>query len=384
MQYVYGPPTAVHVLNEIAFWKNQEKENAALIKLAVPELEEPYVKLLDEWNAVFGATEHSARSLLEAALSPAAAGSVDSAEINRLAAVSVEQSREFIRQLQALKEQNPDLRAEAAEAFLPHVIRETEYFLGVLGGLGHPVNHFGALRDYEADASLGLSAVGTAAQDPELASAHRDLPSVPIGGHKLPPLPYPYNALEPYIDEKTMRIHHDIHHKSYVDGLNKAEKKLADARKSGDFELVKHWERELAFHGAGHYLHTIFWDEMSPQGGGRPTGALLAAIERDFGSFNAFKKQFSEAADKVEGGGWAILVWSPRSRRLEILTAEKHQNLSQWDVIPLLALDVWEHAYYLKHQNKRSDYIQDWWKVVNWPYVSERYTAASKLAWKPY
>jgi len=103
-----------------------------------------------------------------------------------------------------------------------------------------------------------------------------------------------------------------------------------------------------------------------------------------FGSYDNFKKQFTEAANKVEGGGWAILVWSPRSHRLEILTAEKHQNLSQWDVVPLLALDVWEHAYYLKHQNNRADYINDWWKVVNWPYVSERYAAASKLVWKPY
>lgn len=123
---------------------------------------------------------------------------------------------------------------------------------------------------------------------------------------------------------------------------------------------------------------------MSPQGGGRPSGALLDAIIRSFGSYDAFKAQFTEAANKVEGGGWAILVWSPRSRRLEILTAEKHQNLSQWDVVPLLALDVWEHAYYLKHQNKRADYIQDWWKVVNWPYVAERYSAARKLVWQPF
>jgi Fe-Mn family superoxide dismutase len=207
---------------------------------------------------------------------------------------------------------------------------------------------------------------------------------VPIGGHTLPPLPYNYNALEPYIDEKTMRIHHDIHHKSYVDGLNAAEKKLAEARQSGNFDLVKHWERELAFNGAGHYLHTIFWNAMNPKGGGQPKGALAEQIKRDFGSFEAFKQQFSAAAEKVEGGGWAILVWSPRSGRLEILQAEKHQNLSQWDVIPLLALDVWEHAYYLKYQNKRPEYVKAWWNIVNWPYVAERFGAASKLKWQPY
>jgi Fe-Mn family superoxide dismutase len=209
--------------------------------------------------------------------------------------------------------------------------------------------------------------------------------TVPIGGHKLPPLPYPYGALEPWIDEKTMRIHHDKHHQSYVDGLNKAENKLAEARQSGDFDLVKHWERELGFNGAGHYLHTLFWDTMSPAaGGGKPAGPLAEEIDRSFGSFEAFKKQFSEAANKVEGGGWAILVWSPRSHRLEILTAEKHQNLSQQDIVPILPLDVWEHAYYLKHQSDRAAYVADWWNVVNWPYVSERFAAASSLRWVPW
>lgn len=209
-------------------------------------------------------------------------------------------------------------------------------------------------------------------------------PPVPIGQHTLPPLPYPYNALEPYIDEQTMRLHHDKHHRSYVDGLNQAEKKMAEARKNSDFSLIKHWEREAAFHGAGHYLHTIFWNIMSPQGGGKPDGKLARQIDQDFGSFEAFKKHFSQAAEKVEGGGWAILVWSPRSGRLEILQAEKHQNLSQWDVIPLLVLDVWEHAYYLKYQNNRAGYIEAWWNIVNWPHVAERYEQASRLRWTPY
>ncbi|MGX4587708.1 Fe-Mn family superoxide dismutase [Paenibacillus chitinolyticus] len=207
---------------------------------------------------------------------------------------------------------------------------------------------------------------------------------VPIGGHKLPPLPYAYNALEPHIDEATMREHHDKHHKAYVDDLNKAEQMLAKARDSGDFALVKHWERELAFNGAGHYLHTIFWNIMKPNGGGKAYGPIAAEINKSFGSYDRFKKQFTEAAKKVEGGGWAILVWSPRSHRLEILQAEKHQNLSQWDVIPLLVLDVWEHAYYLKHKSNRAQYIEDWWKVVNWDHVNERFEPASKLTWLPY
>ncbi len=207
---------------------------------------------------------------------------------------------------------------------------------------------------------------------------------VAAGRHTLPPLPYAHNALEPYIDEHTMRIHHEKLHQKYVDDLNTAEKKLVEARQSGNYDLVRHWERELAFNGAGHYLHTIFWPSMSPEGGGAPTGELAEAIQRYFGSFGAFQQQFSQAAVKVEGPGWAILVWSPRAHHLEILTAEKHQNLAQWDAIPLLVLDVWEHAYFLSYQNQRDKYVENWWNIVHWPYVQERFQQARKLRWEPF
>lgn len=395
MLYVYGPMMPARILEEIVFWKNQEKEHTVVIKALIPQLEEPYVKLLNEWAAVFAATSQAAAQLLESAVTPVPPGpSHLIAETEQLIYIACTQSHEFIRQLYAMMESSPAVNAQPlSNVVLLHFIRESQYFLAMLeslsqaGQLSHAMRSDSELPQPAGDqptaqkSSLQPASPSTAAAP---SSSIHEPGSVPIGRHTLPPLPYAYNALEPYIDEKTMRIHHDIHHKSYVDGLNKAELKLAEARTSGNFDLVKHWERELAFHGAGHYLHTLFWTIMSPQGGGRPTGALLAEIERSFGSFDAFKRQFSEAADKVEGNGWAILVWSPRSRRLEILNAEKHQNLSQWDVIPLLALDVWEHAYYLKHQNKRGDYIKDWWKVVNWQQVSERYTAASKLVWQPY
>lgn len=207
---------------------------------------------------------------------------------------------------------------------------------------------------------------------------------VPIGGHQLPPLPYSYEALEPVISKEIMWLHHTKHHQSYVDGLNKAEKQLQNARETGNFDLIKHWERELAFHGAGHYLHTIFWTIMTPGGGGQPTGSFRNAIDDAFGSFEKFKMQFSKAAENVEGGGWAILVWSPRSHRLEILTAEKHQNLTQWDVIPLLVLDVWEHAYYLQYKNVRAKYIENWWSIVNWNEVEQRFNKARTLMWQPF
>ncbi|UOE54270.1 superoxide dismutase [Cytobacillus oceanisediminis] len=218
----------------------------------------------------------------------------------------------------------------------------------------------------------------------QLGNIYINEPFISAGKHILPPLPYDYSALEPHISGEIMRLHHDKHHQSYVDGLNKAEVMLQNARDNIDYNLVKHWSRELAFHGSGHYLHTIFWNNMSPEGGGKPSGALLKEINKYFGSFERFKSHFSEAAKQVEGVGWAILVWSPRARRLEILQSERHMLLTQWDTIPLLALDVWEHAYYLQYKNNRGDYVKNWWNVVNWKDVEDRYLKASELKWKPY
>jgi superoxide dismutase, Fe-Mn family len=196
--------------------------------------------------------------------------------------------------------------------------------------------------------------------------------------HILPALPYAYDALEPYYDEQTVRLHHDIHHKGYVDGLNNAESKLMEARQKGDFSLIKHWERELAFHGSGHLLHTLFWENMKPGGGGPATGAIAACINEEFGSFENFRKQFSSAAVAVEGSGWTVLCWNPYFAKLVVLQVEKHQNLTQWGVLPLLTIDVWEHAYYLKYQNKRAAYVEAWWNLVNWDNVNDRYQEASK------
>lgn len=232
---------------------------------------------------------------------------------------------------------------------------------------------FDELTNYLADRETNLGRQQTLRLQP-----------VPIGGHQLPPLPYAYNALEPVIIEEIMRLHHLKHHQSYVNGLNKAEKEMQKARQTGDFSMIKHWEREAAFHGSGHYLHTIFWAIMTPNGGGTPKGQLGKSINESFGSYEQFKMHFSEAAKNVEAVGWAILVWSPRSQRLEILQAEKHQNLTQWDVVPLLVLDVWEHAYYLQYKNERAKYVENWWNIVDWTEVEQRYKKARTLAWQPF
>lgn len=454
MLSVYGALTPLRLLEEIRFWKMQEKEHTVVIRELAPGLEPEYVQLLKEWEPVFAKTEQDAAQLIQAFLcSPGGMPPYLPMQAEYLLQQSIRQSMLFISQLQHMETHSKAIAGNpTAQVVIRHIIRESEYFLCVLhtmtshprttgisqqpidagagvtgsntdwvkpGGARSTVASFTspegehitaqrstraevefppATRSAHGDAELTLApnsprtdavefptAPRTAREDAEPpAVLARSVKPVPPGGHTLPPLPYAYNALEPYIDEETMRLHHDKHHQSYVDGLNTAEKKLLEARKTGDFALVKHWERELAFNGAGHYLHTIFWNVMAPHAGGEPTGIAAEQIRKDFGSFDAFKKQFSQAAEKVEGGGWAIWVWSPRSHRTEILTAEKHQNLSQWDVIPLLALDVWEHAYYLKYQNKRADYIEAWWNLVNWKYVNDRLAAARQLMWQPY
>ena len=382
MQPIYRRAREIKLLEEITDWKRKEQAHAELILKAAPELEPAYAELIQQWEPLFRQTVLQAGSLLEEttrqdAENNGAAGRdtedvepnfASGADADGLLKASAMQTGIFMQQLLQMMGTSPALaQPSAARSAVDYVLRESTYYLGKAETWTHRETANEAGRPWFHETP-----------------AQQELQEVPIGGHSLPPLPYAYNALEPYIDETTMRIHHDKHHLAYVNDLNKAEKELLSSRKTGDFDLVKHWERELAFNGAGHYLHTLFWTVMSPVGGGRPNGPLADAIDRDFDSFDAFKKQFSEAAAKVEGSGWAILVWSPRSRRLEILQAEKHQNLSQWDVIPLLPLDVWEHAYYLKHQNKRPDYIKDWWNVVNWPYVSKRFESARTIAWEPY
>lgn len=196
--------------------------------------------------------------------------------------------------------------------------------------------------------------------------------------YNLPELPYPINALEPWYDAQTVKIHHELHHKGYVDGLNNAENKLKEARSIGDYSLIKHWEKELAFHGSGFILHNLFWTNMTPNGGGVATGPVAEHIKIDFGSFEAFQKQMSAAAASVEGSGWALLVLNPLLRRLEVVQIEKHQDVNLIGSFPLLVLDVWEHAYYLKYQNRRAEWIKAWWNLVNWNDVNYQYAYAMR------
>jgi Fe-Mn family superoxide dismutase len=195
--------------------------------------------------------------------------------------------------------------------------------------------------------------------------------------HELPDLPYAYDALEPHYDKQTVELHHDKHHAGYVKGLNTALEKLEAARKSGDFGAIKPIEKELAFHGSGHVLHTLFWNNMKPGGGGEPTGALMDQIVKDFGSFDGFKKQFIAATNGVEGSGWGILGWHREWDTLLVAQCEIHQNLTVQGIVPILVCDVWEHAYYLKYQNKRPEWTSAFMdNLVNWDDVAKNWEQA--------
>ncbi|RMF78638.1 MAG: superoxide dismutase [Planctomycetota bacterium] len=200
------------------------------------------------------------------------------------------------------------------------------------------------------------------------------------GAYTLPDLPYDYADLEPHIDARTMKLHHDIHHAGYVRKANAAIAELERIRKEGGDAIhrVRTVTDALSFNLSGHLLHSIFWNNMKRDGGGAPPADSLIGktIRRDFGSVDAFVANFAAAAQQVQGSGWGILAYEPNSRRLLVLQAEKHQNTSVWGAVPLLVIDVWEHAYYLTYQNKRSDYIKAFLNVINWDDVDQRLAAA--------
>ncbi len=201
-------------------------------------------------------------------------------------------------------------------------------------------------------------------------------------GHELPPLPYDYNALEPHIDEQTMRIHHDKHHAAYVTNLNNAIQNHASFQNQNVEDILSNLNvvpedirTVVRNNGGGHANHTLFWQIMAPTSGGEPRGSLADAISRKFGSLQGFKEQFSKAAMGRFGSGWAWLVVD-RGGDLAITSTANQDSPLMEGQRPILGLDVWEHAYYLKYQNRRAEYVEAWWNVVNWEEVAKRFEAA--------
>ncbi len=190
--------------------------------------------------------------------------------------------------------------------------------------------------------------------------------------YTLPDLDYDYAALEPHISARIMELHHSKHHKAYVDGANAAVAKLEELRESGDYAAVNGVEKNLAFHLGGHTNHSVFWKNMSPDGGGQPDGEVAAAIVEFFGSFDKFQAHFNANANAIQGSGWSILAWDTLGQRLNIMQLFDQQGNIPVGQIPVLQLDMWEHAFYLQYENVKADYVKAWWNIVNWQDVSAR------------
>ncbi|ANY07941.1 superoxide dismutase [Pseudonocardia sp. HH130630-07] len=194
--------------------------------------------------------------------------------------------------------------------------------------------------------------------------------------YTLPDLPYDYNALAPHIAPEIMELHHSKHHNTYVQGLNGTLDKLAEAREKNDFGAIVGLEKTLAFNLGGHVNHTAFWKNLSPDGGDKPTGDLAAAIDADFGSFDAFQAHFTAAATTIQGSGWAILGYDQLGQKLLIHQLYDQQSQLPAGQTPIVLLDMWEHAFYLQYKNVKPDYVKAWWNVVNWADAAERLAAA--------
>jgi len=194
--------------------------------------------------------------------------------------------------------------------------------------------------------------------------------------YELGALPYKADALGEVLDAETVSIHHGKHHAGYVTGANRILDQLDAARAGSDYGRIQALSRGLAFTASGVVLHELYWRSMSPERQEGPSGRLAAQVESDFGSVPAFADQFAAAAKTVEASGWAVLVWEPALRQLLVLQIEKHQDLAVWGSVPLMVCDVWEHAYYLRYQNRRAEYVDRWMKVIDWRGTGERFDLA--------
>jgi Fe-Mn family superoxide dismutase len=201
-----------------------------------------------------------------------------------------------------------------------------------------------------------------------------------MANYTLPDLPYDFGALEPHYSGEILELHHDKHHAAYVTGANTTLEKLAEGREKGDFGAIVGLEKTLAFNVSGHVLHSIFWKNLSPDGGDKPDGDLGAALDEHFGSFDAFKAQLTQATATVQGSGWGVLAWEPLGQRLLVEQVyDHHGNVGQGSV-PVLVFDAWEHAYYLQYKNVRADFVTALWNIVNWADVASRFAHARAVS----
>jgi len=194
--------------------------------------------------------------------------------------------------------------------------------------------------------------------------------------YTLPDLDYDYSALEPHVSGEVMELHHGKHHAAYVKGANTALSALAEARATDDFTMLTKLQKDLAFNVSGHVLHSLFWKNLAPDGGDKPEGALGEQLDRDFGGFDRFQAHMTEAANTIQGSGWALAAWEPTAGRIVVQQVYDHQGNHGQGTEPLLAFDAWEHAFYLQYKNVKADFFDALWNIVNWDDVASRLTAA--------
>lgn len=237
-----------------------------------------------------------------------------------------------------------------------------------------------------AQATVTVPTIPVETQSPVTQSGNVTVSGLSANPAQLPPLPYAYNALSKVIDGETMTLHHDKHHATYVKKLNDALKQYPDLQIRSVESLLRNLNglpenirTTVRNNGGGHFNHTMFWQIMSPTGGGQPTGAIAAEIDQTFGSFDTFKKQFNQAGSDRFGSGWVWLVRNPQGQ-LQIITTPNQDSPVMDGFYPIMGNDIWEHAYYLKYQNKRAEYLDNWWNVVNWSEVNKRSLVSSTLS----
>jgi Fe-Mn family superoxide dismutase len=197
--------------------------------------------------------------------------------------------------------------------------------------------------------------------------------------YTLPELPYGYSALEPHYSGQLLELHHKKHHAAYVTGANTTLEKLAEARARDDFAAINQLTKSLAFNVSGHVLHSLLWKNLTPKGGGEPESELGAAIKEYFGSFAGMKETLTEAAQNIQGSGWGALAWEPLGKQLVVEQVYDHQGNIGNGTVPLLVLDMWEHAYYLQYKNVKADWVKAYWKLVNWQDVAQRLRTVMSL-----
>lgn len=198
------------------------------------------------------------------------------------------------------------------------------------------------------------------------------------GNYIMQPLPYNENFLEPYMDAETMHLHYTFHHGGAVKGANKDLSMIKKALDDNNLETVDYWTKKLSYHFSSHVLHSIFWTNLTNKKND-PSGDLLKRIEKNFGTFDKLKSLIAETSKNVDGNGWGILAYQPYSDSLTVLQCENHEKLTQWGAIPLLVIDVWEHAYYLKYKNKRTDFVDALFNIINWDNAAQRLNTAIKI-----